>query len=180
MSSGIAARYASAVFDLAKEDGALAVLETDVGALEAALAQSDDLKSLIHSPIYSREAQGAAIAAIATKMGLSAIVKNTLALMATKRRLFTLPHLLVTLRNRLADERGEVTAEVTSATALSPEQSATLAATLKTSVGKDVKLHVSVDQSLIGGLIVKLGSTMIDTSIKSKLAALQNVMKEVG
>ena len=148
--------------------------------IDAALTGSADLRSLISSPLVSREDQGNAIAAIAAKMGLSGIVSNTLALMAQKRRLFVLPQLIADVRARIATEKGEMTAEVTSATKLSAAQAKALAATLKASVGKDVKLKTAVDESLIGGLIVKLGSTMIDTSIKSKLAALQNSMKEVG
>ncbi len=100
--------------------------------------------------------------------------------MAAKRRLFVLPQLVADLRARIAAEVGEVTAEVTAAAALSQEQADKLAATLKARVGKDVKVKLAVDESLIGGLVVKLGSTMIDTSIKSKLSALQNAMKEVG
>lgn len=180
ISSGIAARYATALFDLSKEEKGLKALEGDVDALDAALTGSADLRSLISSPLVSREDQGNAIAAIAAKMGLSGIVSNTLALMAQKRRLFVLPQLIADVRARIATEKGEMTAEVTSATKLSAAQAKALAATLKASVGKDVKLKTAVDESLIGGLIVKLGSTMIDTSIKSKLAALQNSMKEVG
>ncbi len=180
ISSGIAARYAAAVFDLSKDDKALTSLEKDVDALDAALKVSPDFGALISSPIYSREDQGAAMAAIAAKMGVSTTVANTLALMAKNRRLFVLPQMLTNIRARIADEKGEMTAEVTSATALTAAQSKKLAATLKASVGKTVILKTAVDESLIGGLVVKLGSTMIDTSVKAKLAALQNSMKEVG
>ena len=180
ISSGIAARYATALFELAKEDKALKALEADAEALAAALAVSPELAAMIASPVVSREEQGAAIAAIAKKMKLSALTANTLALMASKRRLFVLPQLVADVLARIAADRGEVTAEVTAAAALSDAQTKALAATLKARVGKDVKLKVAVDESLIGGLVVKLGSTMIDTSIKAKLAALQNAMKEVG
>lgn len=180
ISSGIAERYASALFDLAKEGKALKALEADVDALDAALAASDDLRGLIASPVYSRDAMGGAIGAVATKMGLDALTANTLALMAAKRRLFVLPQMIAGLRARLADEKGEVTAEVTSAKALTKAQSDALAKTLKERFGKTVKLNAAVDDSLIGGLVVKVGSKMIDTSIRSKLAALQNTMKEVG
>ncbi len=180
ISSGIAARYATALFDLSKEEKGLQGLEGDVSALEAALADSADLRDLIASPILSRDDQARAIAAIAAKMGLSALTANTLALMASNRRLFVLPQFAADLRDRIAAEKGEVTAEVTAATALTDAQAEKLAATLKARVGKDVKLKTAVDESLIGGLVVKLGSTMIDTSIKAKLAALQNAMKEVG
>ncbi|MBT9247515.1 F0F1 ATP synthase subunit delta [Gemmobacter fulvus] len=180
ISSGIAARYATALFDLAKEDAGLKALEGDVDALDAALTTSADLRDVISSPIYSREDQANAIAAIVAKMGLSGLVANTLALMASKRRLFVLPQLVADLRARIAAEKGEVTAEVTAATALSAAQADKLAAVMSARVGKDVKVKIAVDETLIGGLVVKLGSTMIDTSIKSKLAALQNAMKEVG
>jgi len=180
ISSGIAARYATALFELAKEDKGLKALEADADALAAALAASPDLVAMIGSPVISRDEQGAAIAAIAKKMKLSALTANTLALMAQNRRLFVLPQLVADVLARIAAEKGEVTAEVTSAAALSADQAKKLAATLKARVGKDVKLKTAVDESLIGGLVVKLGSTMIDTSVKSKLAALQNAMKEVG
>ena len=180
ISTGIAARYASAVFELAKDGGDLGALEQDVDALDAAINDSPDFRHLIHSPIYSRDAQGNAVAAVAEKMGLSAIVSNTLRLMASKRRLFVLPHLVTALRGLIADEKGEVTAEVQAASALSAEQEKTLAETLKGAVGKDVKMNITVDESLIGGLIVRVGSKMIDTSIRSKLMSLQNTMKEVG
>ncbi len=180
LSSGIAARYATAVFDLAKDDAALDALESDIDALEGAMAESQDLRDLIHSPIYSRPDQAAAMGALATKMGLSGIVGNTLKLMASKRRLFVLPQLLRALRERIAEEKGEVTADVTSAKALSKAQTDKLAKTLKDRVGADVKINATVDESLIGGLVIKVGSTMIDTSIASKLGQLQNSMKEVG
>lgn len=180
ISLGIAARYASALFDLAKEGGALKALEADTAALTETLADSEELRGVISSPVVSREDQGRVIAAIGAKLGLNALTANTLALMADKRRLFVMPQLLARVADLIAEEKGEVTAEVTAARALSAAQSKKLAETLKASVGKTVKLKTTVDESLIGGLVVKLGSTMIDTSVKAKLAALQNAMKEVG
>ncbi|MGI1662605.1 F0F1 ATP synthase subunit delta [Palleronia sp. KMU-117] len=180
ISTGIAARYATAVFELAKEENALDKLEGDVDALAGALAVSADLRDVIASPIYSRDEQGAALGGVAKALKLSGTMANTLSLMAAKRRLFVLPQLVTTLRDRLASERGEVTAEVTAATTLSAAQQKALSKALAASVGKNVKIKMAVDESLIGGLVVKVGSTMIDTSIKSKLAALQNTMKEVG
>lgn len=180
ISSGIAARYAVALFELAKDGKTLGAIESDAEALDAALTDSADLRSLIASPVYSRDEQGSAIAAVARKMGLSDLTANTLALMASKRRLFVLPQLVRALREKIAAEKGEVTAEVTSARALSQAQSEALASTLKARFGKTVKLKASVDESLIGGLVVKVGSKMIDTSIRAQLAALQNAMKEVG
>jgi F-type H+-transporting ATPase subunit delta len=180
ISLGIAARYASALFDLAKEGGALKALEADTTALTETLAASAELRGVIASPVVTREDQGKVIGAIAAKLGLSTLMSNTLALMSDKRRLFVLPQLMAQLADRIAEEKGEVTAEVTAARALSAAQSKKLAETLKATVGKTVKLKTTVDESLIGGLVVKLGSTMIDTSVKAKLAALQNAMKEVG
>ena len=180
ISTGIAARYATAIFELAKDENALDTLEADTEALSAALQDSDDFDAFINSPVYSREEQAKAISAIAAKMGLSSTVSNALALMASKRRLFVLPQLVAELTRLIADEKGEVTADVTAATALTDAQQEKLAETLKARVGKDVKINLAVDESLIGGLVVKVGSRMIDTSIRSKLAALQNTMKEVG
>jgi F-type H+-transporting ATPase subunit delta len=177
---GIASRYASALFDLAQEEKALKALETDTTALTETLAASEDLRAMIASPIVSREDQGRAMAAIGARLGLSALTANTLALMADKRRLFVLPQFVARLADLIAEEKGEVTAEVTAARTLTAAQSKKLAETLKARVGKTVKLKTTVDESLIGGLVVKLGSTMIDTSVKAKLAALQNAMKEVG
>lgn len=180
ISSGIAARYSQALFDLAKEEGALKKLEADIAALGAALAASPDLRSMIASPVIAREDQANAISAIAKKASLSPIMANTLSLMAAKRRLFVLPQLVAAVAELISADKGEVTAEVTSAVALSPAQAKSLSDALKAQVGKDVKLKTAVDETLIGGLVVKLGSTMIDTSVKAKLSALQNAMKEVG
>lgn len=180
ISAGIAGRYATAVFELAREAKDLKALEADVDALQAALDESADLRSMIASPVYSRDAQSTAVAALAKAMKLSGTVANTLALMASNRRLFVLPQLLSALRDMIAEEKGEVTADVASATALTKAQADKLAKTLKASVGKTVKLNATVDEFLIGGLVVKVGSKMIDTSIRSKLASLQNAMKEVG
>lgn len=180
ISSGIAHRYATAVFELAREGKALKALETDTDALESALDISADLRGVIHSPLLTRAEQGAAMGAVAGKLGVSTVMANTLALMAQKRRLFVLPQLIAQLRALIAEDKGEVTAEVTSATALTPAQATELAATIKARVGKTVKLKTAVDETLIAGLVVKVGSTMIDTSIRAKLASLQNAMKEVG
>ena len=180
ISSGIASRYATAVFSLAKDDKKLKPLEADVDALESALSESAELRALVTSPVYTRVEMGQAIIAVAQKMKLQPMMVNTLSLMAAKRRLFVLPSLLAALRARIAEDKGEVTAEVTSAKALTKTQATKLAKTLKAQFDLDVKIKATVDESLIGGLVVKVGSKMIDTSIRSKLNALQNTMKEVG
>ena len=180
ISLSIAGRYAQALLELAKEAGGLKALEADADALGAALKESPEFAAMIASPVTPRDEQAAAVQAVAARMGVSALVANTLALMASKRRLFVMPQLVADLQRRIAVEKGEVTAEVTSASALTADQVKKLIATLKANSGHDIKLNATVDESLIGGLIVKLGSTMIDTSVKAKLAALQNAMKEVG
>ena len=180
MTSGVAGRYATALFELAKDAGQLDGLEGDVDALSAALGDSADLRDLISSPIYTRDQQGAAMDAVASKMGLSDLTTNTVKLMATKRRLFVVPQMITAIKALIADDRGELTANVTAAKKLTAAQSKDLAAALKKAVGQDVKIETTVDESLIGGLVVKIGSRMIDTSVRAKLNKLQNAMKEVG
>ncbi|MGY6411780.1 MAG: F0F1 ATP synthase subunit delta [Alkalilacustris sp.] len=180
ISAGIAGRYATAIFDLAREDKAIDRLERDVEALTAALGDSADLRGMISSPIVSREDQGRAIAALAQAMKLTPTTSNALALMAGRRRLFVLPQMLQALRDRIAAEKGEITADVRTAVPLSKAQQKKLAEVLAEKTGKTVRLDTTVDAELIGGLVVKVGSRMIDTSIRSRLAALQNAMKEVG
>ena len=180
ISSGIASRYASAVFEIALENKELPKLEANLDDLAASLEGSAELRDLISSPIYSREDQEKAITALAGKMKLLPVVSNVLGLMAQKRRLFVLPQLVEQLRAAIAEHKGEVTADVTAAQKLTKAQSDKLAKELKAAVGKDVKVNVTVDESLIGGLIVKVGSKMIDSSVRSKLNAMQNAMKEVG
>ena len=180
MSQTIASRYAQAVFDIVKAEGGLDALAQQTEELGVVLKDSADLRDLISSAIYTRDQQSRAIAALATKMGLSKTLTNTLQLMAQNRRLFVLPQLVQRLGDLIADERGEMTADVTSAVALDDEQKKRLAQTLSEKSGKKVKLNTRVDEGLIGGMIVKLGSQMIDSSVRSKLASLQNAMKEVG
>lgn len=180
MSQSIAGRYAQAVFDIVKEAGGLDDLARQTDELQAALDESADLRDMIASPLYSRDQQSKAIGALSEKMGLSGMLANTLQLMARNRRLFVLPQLVTALRELIAVERGEVTADVTSAVALSEEQQKRLTDTLAEKSGKKVKLNTRVDETLIGGMIVKMGSKMIDSSVRSKLASLQNAMKEVG
>ncbi len=180
ISSGIAERYATAIFGISKESKSLAKLETNLNDLAQALEDSADLRALINSPVVTRDEQGAVMAAIGKKMKLVSEMQNGLGLMAEKRRLFVLPQLVAQLRAMIAEDKGEVSAEVTSAKALTKAQADKLAKTLKARVGKDVKINATVDESLIGGLVVKVGSKMIDTSIRSKLNSLQNSMKEVG
>lgn len=180
LGSSAAGRYATALFELASESDALDRTEQDMEALGQALEASDDLRTLLSTPIYTRDEQGRAMAAVTEAMGLSALVGNVVGLMATKRRLFVLGDVIDIFAKLMAEHRGEVTAEVTAARAMSDAQQAGLVSTLKAAIGREVKLNVTVDEGIIGGLVVKVGSKMIDTSIRSKLASLQNAMREVG
>jgi len=180
ISAGIAARYATAIFEIAQENKKLDGLEASVNDLSAALNDSADLRGLIQSPLVSRSDQEAAISAVAKKMKLDDVLSKSLSLMAQKRRLFVVHQLIASLRDQLAEARNEVTADVISAKALTKAQTEKLAASLTANAGKTVTINASVDESLIGGLIVKVGSKMIDTSVRSKLNSLQNAMKEVG
>ncbi len=176
---GIASRYATALFETAKETGDLAGLEQSVSSLREVLA-IDDVKDLISNPVYTRNEQARAIVAVGQKAGVSKAVLGVLDLMAKNRRLFTLPQMLDAVSDKIKQDKGIVTADVVSAAALSGEQEKSLVSTLAKNFGHDVELNLSVDPSLIGGMIVKVGSKMVDTSIKSKLSNLQNTMKEVG
>lgn len=180
LTAGVAGRYATALFELAREAGSLDRLEGDMDALEAALAESADLRDLISSAIYTRDEQGRAIAALAERMGLSRETRGTLGVMAQHRRLFVVPGLIRAVKGLLAEARGEVTAEVTAARPLTDAQREELLAALRERTGRDVKLAVTIDEGLIGGLVVRVGSQMIDSSIRTKLANLQTFMKEAG
>ena len=179
-SKGIAKRYATALFDLASETDDISSLEKNVETLTQAIDESADLNTLISSPIYSRDQQKNAIGAIAKKMGVSAVMINALSLMAEKRRLFVVPTFLSVLQDLISESKNEITAEVVSAQSLSKGQVEKLGKSLKNNFGKDVKINATVDPTLIGGMVVKVGSRMIDTTIRAKLNSLQNAMKEVG
>ncbi len=179
LSSGAAVRYARAVFHLAKDENTLTHVEKDLATLNTALSTSADLREFLHAPLYNRNEQTHAIAALATKMGLSKMLANTLALMAQKRRLGSVPAFIQSLLAMIAKEKGETTIDIATAHKLTSEQTDALTHALQKSVGKGIKLNVITDESLIGGLVIKQGSKMIDSSIKSKLANFHNAMKEI-
>lgn len=178
--AGMAGRYATALFELAIESKKLKDVEADLKSFKSMLDGSADLKHLVLSPVFSSDQQQDAIEAIAKKAKFSGITANFLALIARNRRLFAVGDMIRAFSALTAAHRGEVTADVTSATKLSPEQTKALKASLKTSLGKDVQLIAKVDPALIGGLVVKVGSRMIDTSLRTKLDNLQYAVKEVG
>jgi F-type H+-transporting ATPase subunit delta len=177
---GLADRYAAALFELAEERGELDGIAQDLSGLTAMLDDSPDLTRLVRSPILSRAEQAQAMAALLERAGAQALTRNFVALLAEKRRLFALAHIIEAFRAKLAAHRGEISAEVTSAAALKPAQLEAIKSALKHAVGRDVTLAGQIDPGLIGGLVVRVGSRMIDSSLRTKLLNLQLSMKEVG
>jgi F-type H+-transporting ATPase subunit delta len=178
--SGLAGRYALALLELADETKSLDAVADDLRALHKIIEQSEDMRRLLRSPLISREAQAKALAAIMEKAGSGATTRRFGQVLARNRRLFVLPQIIGVYLAELARRRGEVTAQVTSAVALSDAQRQALTDRLKATVGGKVQVDVKVDKDLIGGLIVKVGSRMIDNSLRSKLRRLQLAMKGVG
>ena len=153
---------------------------SDLDQFQALIDDSADLKRLIVSPVFSADDQLKAISAIIAKAGITGLVGNFLKVVARNRRLFAVPGIVKSYREIAARHRGEVSAEVTSAHALTPAQQTELKAALKGVTGKDVAINVTVDPSILGGLIVKVGSRQIDTSLRTKLSSLKLALKEVG
>lgn len=176
--AGIAARYADALFDLALEAGAVETVEGDLKSLKAAIAGSAELRAFLASPLYPADDQRRAVAALAARAKFSPLVVNFLALVASNRRLFALEAMIAAFIARLARHRGEVSAEAIAAAPLSDDHVKRLRGEIEAMVGKAVNLTVGVDPELLGGLVVKVGSTMIDSSLKTKLNRLKSVMKE--
>jgi F-type H+-transporting ATPase subunit delta len=175
--SGLAGRYAVALFELAREQDALDPVAGDLESLRAMLAASADLVRLIKSPVVSREDQARALEALAERAGLNDLTRRFLGLLAQKRRLFALPEIIDGYVAMLAEHRGEVGAELVSAVPLSEEQVAAIREKLAAWAGKEVRLASTVDPALLGGLIVRLGSRMIDASLRTKLHQLELAMK---
>ena len=178
--ASVAGRYAAALFDLANEERKLSVTEGDVELLQKLLDENADLRRMVTSPVISATEQSAAIGAIASRAGLSPLVVNFVGLLARNRRLFIVSDVLKAFRQILARHRGEVTAEVASAHPLTEDQLAALTDKLAaTAVGGRVRITTRVDENLLGGLVVKIGSRMIDSSLRTKLQNLEIRMKEV-
>jgi F-type H+-transporting ATPase subunit delta len=173
-------RYATALFELASEEGKATEVERDLNAFQAAIDSSDDLLRLVKSPVFSADDQVAAVSAIVEKMGLGATTANFIKLVAKNRRLLALPDMVKAYRAILADARGEISAEVTSAEPLKPEQLSRLKDELRSALGRDVRLTETVDADILGGLIVKAGSKMVDSSLRTKLINLKVAMKGIG
>jgi F-type H+-transporting ATPase subunit delta len=178
--SGLAERYAAALFDLADERRTLDEVASDLRQLRAMLEASGDFLRLIRSPILSRSDQAKAIGVLAERAGLSSLVRDFLAVVARNRRLFAVPAIIAAFLQKLAARRGEVSAQVTAARPLSEAQLTALNEQLRRSIGSRVSVDVRVDPELIGGMIVKVGSRMVDGSVKSKLQRLQLAMKSIA
>ena len=176
----IARPYASALFDLAESENQLASVETSLSDISRLIGESEDFSRFLRSPVITSDTKATTLDALLAKANTNALVSNFLKLVAKNGRLFALDQIIVGFRELAAKARGEVTADVTSATPLTSAQVADLAQTLKAKIGKTVTLNQFVDASLIGGLQVKVGSQMIDSSLKTKLAAMKIAMKEVG
>ncbi|OCW59042.1 F0F1 ATP synthase subunit delta [Hoeflea olei] len=178
--SGVAERYASSLYELASEAKQVDAVAKDLNRFQAMIDSSDDLRRLVESPVFSADDQSRAIVALIGKAGIAGLVGNFLKVVARNRRLFALPAIIRSYHDTVARERGEVSAEVKTAHALSAAQEKELMAALSGVTGKTVTLNVTVDESLLGGLIVKIGSRQVDTSLRTKLSTLKHALKEVG
>ena len=175
--ASLAGRYASALFDLASEAGTVTAVESDLDTLEAGLRESAELRALIRNPEISREQIGKVMTGLGQKIGLSDLTKNFLGVLAENRRVAELPAMIRAFHMIAAAQRGEVTAEVASAHALTDEQIATLEGKLRAREGRTVKLKTRVDPALLGGMVVTVGSKRIDGSIRTRLNSLAQAMK---
>ena len=177
---GLAGRYASALFELADEQKALDQVAGELKALKGVIAESQDLRDFIRSPLYGREDQGKVMAAILDKASAGELTRRFVLVVAHNRRLFALPRMIDAFLAELARRRGEVTARVVAAHDLSDSQKDALLTALRQAIGSKVQMDLKIDKGLIGGLVVKVGSRMIDTSLRSKLQRLELAMKGAG
>lgn len=178
--SGLAGRYASALFELADEQKALDQVAGELSSLKSVIAESEDLRRFIRSPLYGRDDQTKVMAAILDKASAGDLTRRFVMVVAHNRRLFALPRMIDAFLAELAHRRGEVTAHVVAAYDLSDSQRDALLTALRKAIGSKVKMDLKIDKGLIGGLVVKVGSRMIDTSLRSKLQRLELAMKGAG
>jgi F-type H+-transporting ATPase subunit delta len=175
--SGLAGRYATALFELAREQNAVDRLADDLQSLRSLYAESADFRRLVSSPLFSRDQQGKVIAIIAERAGAAELTRRFLGLLARQGRLFALPGVIDAFAALLASYRGEVSAELISAVPLSDDQIGKLKEQLSETVGKSISLSTSIDPDLLGGIVVRVGSRMIDASLRTKLHRLELIMK---
>ena len=178
--SGVSGRYATALFELAREERSIDAVKADLDKFDLLLTDSSDLRRLVRSPVFSAGAQSKALAAVLDKAGISGISANFLKVLIANRRLFAVGEVIRAFRALVARFKGEATADVTVAEALSDRNLDALKAALNSVTGKDVALNVKIDPSIIGGLVVKLGSRMVDSSLRTKLHSIKHAMKEAG
>ncbi|HXC56622.1 MAG TPA: F0F1 ATP synthase subunit delta [Rhizomicrobium sp.] len=174
---GLAGRYATAVFELAQETRQVAALEQDFAALRTMMDQSADLMRLVKSPAFGADDQGKAMTAVLAAMGASRLGTQFVLTLAAKRRLFALRDIIAAFGRLVAAMRGAVPAHVTSARVLSDAEITDLKAVLKAKLGREPNLETKVDPTLLGGLVVKVGSRMIDSSLRTKLAGIRSAMR---
>jgi F-type H+-transporting ATPase subunit delta len=173
----VGARYASALFELAKDEGQLAPVAADLKSLKSMLAESRDLRSVLASPIFDSAIKGRALAALADRAGFSALTTKFLGVLAAQRRAAALRAVIAAFEKLEADYRGVIAAEVTTAVALTPEQERGLAAALRQALGKEPEIDARVDPGILGGVKVKVGSRLYDASLKSRLDSLKFALK---
>jgi F-type H+-transporting ATPase subunit delta len=175
--AGLAGRYALAVFELAQEERAVEAVAHDFATLKQLMAESPELTRLVRAAVYSREEQAAGMSGVLHRMEASPLTRRFILLLASKRRLFALRDIIRTYSALVAKQKGEVSAEVTSARPLSDDETAELKSILRSKLSKDINLETRVDASLLGGLIVKVGSRMIDSSLRTKLNGIRTAMR---
>jgi F-type H+-transporting ATPase subunit delta len=179
--SGMAGRYARALFELALDAKSVDAVKADLDNFAAMISESADLSRLVRSPVFGAEEQGKALAAVLAKTGIGRLASNFLLFVAANRRLFSVGDMIRDFRKLVAKWKGEVTAEVTAAEKLSDTHLEAIKSALKSITGeKSVDLNIKIDPAIIGGLTVKLGSRMVDTSLRTKLNAIKHAMKEAG
>ena len=178
--SGVSGRYATALFELARDQKLVDEVAADLDKFGALLSDSADLKRLVRSPVFAADAQSKALSAVLDKAGIAGISANFLKVLTANRRLFAVSDVIRAYRALVAKFKGETTADVTVAETLSGKNLDALKVALKSVTGKDVALNVKVDPSIIGGLVVKLGSRMVDSSLRTKLNSIKHAMKEAG
>jgi F-type H+-transporting ATPase subunit delta len=179
--SGVAGRYATALFELARDQRQLDPVRADLDRFDALVNESADLRRLVRSPVFTAEEQRRALAAVLQHVGIGGLAANFLMVVAGNRRLFAVGDIIKAFRTLLARHRGEISAEVTVAEPLDERHQTAIAEALKAATGgRAIDLNVRVDPAIIGGLVVKLGSRMVDTSLRTKLNAIKHAMKEVG
>ncbi len=175
--SGVPGRYAQALFELAEESGEIEKVGRDLDALDGLIAESEALARFIASPLHDTADQTAGVEALMKKLGTGALTREFVRLVAANRRLAMLPAMIAAFRALLAQRRGEVSAEVTSAAELTSAQLKKIAAALKDALGSDVQISNTVDPAIMGGLVVRVGSRMIDTSLRTRLNTLKMMLK---